>query len=353
MKAAMILGARILMVGGVALAAPAPPPASKTFSGRGVYYFEGRVPCPLAGVGKRSANASNRVALGDESSRVVVDRAKGRIVVTNTHPYPDRQVIADLTFLGAASTEDGRRVPLAVHVKLEKKKQTVELDVHPHWTVRGALHAPELEAFDIVLDDGQTERTLVGRSDLLRQATENKILYRIEGSLIELHDNLEGKPLPRSLAAGAAVADLSLGFGSKHINKMLLRADLRSIDDANVALAGKPVAELLAKGAWELRLTALSSLLSQETLRRDLFLLGLDRLTVVAAGMKRGLKKGETLTFSFRAGRGRVAWGGQGQDFDDALDVARAFLEFNFLGAVLAQEVVKGATAATPTPQQR
>jgi hypothetical protein len=305
-------------------------------------------------VGTRPANASNRVALGDGNSRVTVDRAKGRIVVTNTSPYPDKQVIVDLTFLGNAATEDGKRVPLGVHVKLEKKKQKVEPDVHPHWTVRGALHAPELEALDIVLSDGQTERTLVTRADLLRAATENKIIYRLEGSLIEVQDNLEGKPLPRSLAAGASVADISLGIGSKHINKMLLRADLRSIDDANAALAGKPVTELLAKGGWELRLTALSSLLSQETLRRDLFLLGLDQLPVVAAGMKRGLKKGETLTFQFHAGRGRVSWGAEGQDFDGALDVARAFLEFNFLGAVLARQVALGATAAaTPIPPKR
>jgi hypothetical protein len=113
------------------------------------------------------------------------------------------------------------------------------------------------------------------------------------------------------------------------------------------------VPELLARGAWELRLTALSSLLSQETLRRDLFLLGLDQLPAVAAGMKRGLKKGETLTFAFHGGHGRVSWGAEGQDFDEALNVARAFLEFNFLGAILARQVAQDATAATPSPQKQ
>lgn len=335
---------------GVWLVAGSGTPATQTFSGRGINYFEGRVRCPLAGVGQRAAYASNRVALDDPNSRVIVDRAQGRITVTNSHAYPDRQVIADLMFLGEATTQDGRHVPLGVHLKLEKKKNTVDVDLHPHWTARTALHDPELEPFDILVSDGKTERTVVTRDELLRTAVENKIKYRIENSVIEVRDNLEGQPRPRSLAAGSALADLSLGFGSKHLNKMLLRAELRSIDQSNTALAGKPVVSLLTRGAWELRLTSLSSLLSQETLRRDLFLLGLDGLPVVTVGLKHGLAKGESLAFQFRAGHGRVMWGAASQDFDGALDVARAFLELNFLGALLAQQVAASAAEAAPAP---
>jgi hypothetical protein len=306
------------------------------------------VRCPLAGVGRRAANASNRVAIDDTYSRVIVDRAQGRLLVTNTHAYPDKQVIVDLMFLGNATTQDGHRVPLGVHVKLEKKKTKVDVDLHPHWTTRTALHDPEIEPFEILVSDGKTERTVVTRHELLRTTVENEIKYRIENSVIEVRDNLEGQPRPRSLAVGTALADLSLGFGSKHLNKMLLRAELRSIDQGNTALAGKPVVALLAGGAWELRLTSLSSLLSQETLRRDLFLLGLDALPVMAVGLKHGLAKGESVAFQFRAGQGRVMWGTASQDFDGALDVARAFLEFNFLGALLAQQVT--AAAAPPAP---
>jgi hypothetical protein len=101
----------------------------------------------------------------------------------------------------------------------------------------------------------------------------------------------------------------------------------------------------------------MSSLLSQETLRRDLFLLGLDQIPLVADGIAHGgLKKGESLAFTFRAGRGRVAWGDKEADLPAPLDVARAFFEFNFLGAVLAQQVTRASAAvaaAPPTPQKR
>ena len=337
-------------------ATAAPSVAPQVFSGRGVGYFEGRVRCPLAGVGQRAPFASNRLGLDDDYSRVTVDGAAKRIIVDNSHAYPHRQVIVDLMLLGTAAAADGRRVPLGVHVKLEKKKSRVDVDVHPHWTEQAALHDPEVEPFEVIVREGSGERVVVTRDALLRAAVQNKIAYRIEDSLIEVRDNLEGQPLPRSLGAGAALANLSLGFGTKHLNKMLLRAELLSLDDANRALAGKPVAEQLARGAWELRLTALSSLLSQETLRRDLFLLGLDGLPVIAVGMARGLGKGESLTFQFRAGKGHVAWGAANQDFDGALDVARAFLEFNFLGALLARQalaVVAAGPAAPPTPQTR
>jgi len=116
------------------------------------------------------------------------------------------------------------------------------------------------------------------------------------------------------------------------------------------------MAELLKQGAWQLRLTALSSLLSQETLRRDLFLLGIDQVPVVAAGIARGgLQKGETLAFTFRGGKGRVAWGDKEDDLPGALDVARAFLKFNFLGALLERqvEVASAAVAAAPPTRQR
>ena len=105
---------------------------------------------------------------------------------------------------------------------------------------------------------------------------------------------------------------------------MLIRAEVRSLDAANAALAGQPPATLLARGSWQLRLTAMSSLLPQETLRRDLFMLGIDRLPVVAAGIARGgLKKGETLAFTFRHGMGRVSWGDKEDDLPAPLDVAR------------------------------
>jgi hypothetical protein len=327
----------------------------QVISGRGVTYFDGRIRCPYAGLGARGDQASNRLALDDGESRVTIDRARRRITVVNTHLYPSREIIVDLTFLGTGKVASGARVPLAVHLKLEKKKAKISIDLHPHWTTRGKLTAPELEPFEVVYNDGVSDKVVATGDDLLRAATETKLWYTIAGALLEVKDNLAGRG--PSLAKEGALADLSLGVGTSPINKMLIRAEVRSLDATNTALAGQPPAALLARGSWQLRLTAMSSLLSQDTLRRDLFMLGLDRLPVVAAGIARGgLKKGETLAFTFRNGMGRVSWGDKEDDLPAPLDVARAFLEFNFLGGVLAQEVARASAivaAAPPTPKTR
>jgi hypothetical protein len=326
-------------------------PSPRVISGRGVSYFDGRVRCPFAGLGTRGPQASNQLALDDAESRVTIDEARRRITIVNTHVYPSRQIIADLTFLGTARARDGARVPLAVHLKLEKKKAKIAIDLHPHWTVRGKLTAAELEPFEVIYSDGTIEKVVASGDDLLRTATETKISYSIAGALIEVHDNLEGRA--PSLAPGAALADLSVGAGSKHINTMFVRAELRSLDAGNAALAGQPPVVLLARGAWQLRLTSLSHLLPKETLERDLFLLGIERVPAVAAGIARGgVKKGESLVFTFRAGKGRIAWGDKEDELPDSLDVARSFLEFNFLGSILAEEVARASAIVAASPRK-
>ena len=348
----------ILLAAPLAASAQTAPTSVRplAFEGRGVYYFAGRVPCPLAGVGKRPPDHSNRVALDDEHTQVIVDRQGARIVVHNNHRYPDKAIIADLLFLAQARTEAGQTVPAGVHVKLEKKGDEVEVDLHPHWTVRDKLTSAVLETFDIVLAQRQGDKVLVRGGDLVRTAVDSRILYQMAGRIIEIKDNRARAGAP-TLAKGTALADLSLGFGSRVLSKMLVRLQVVSTNDANKALLGSSLRDLLVKGAWELRLTAESSLLSQDTLRRDLFMLGLDRLPVVAAGMQRGLRKGETLTFAFHGGQGQVTWGPSGKSdgkkdnknsepLPDALDVARAFLEFNFLGAVLGRQVAQTVPAS-------
>ncbi len=333
----------VTLLAGNAVAAAAPLPDPQVISGRGVTYFDGRVRAPFAGLGTRGDQASNQLALDDGESRVTIDRARRRITIVNAHLYASNQIIADLTFLGTARAEDGTRVPLAVHLKVEKKKTKISIDLHPHWTVRGKLTAAELEPFEVAYSDATTEKVIASGDDLLRVATETRISYTLAGALIEVQDNLEGRA--PSLAPGTALTDLSVGIGSKHLSTMFVRAELRSLDAGNAALAGQPPATLLTHGAWQLRLTSLSRLLPKEKLRRDLFLLGLDQLPTVAAGLARGLKKGETLAFTFRAGKGRVSWGDKEEELPAPLDVARAFLEFNFLGAMLAQQVAHASAA--------
>lgn len=350
-RRSVLLGAAGLTTFALRKAAGGEAAGTGVISGRGVTYLDGRVRCPFAGLGTRGPQASNQVALDDDQSRVTIERERRRITILNSHVYPSRQIIADLTFLGTARTEDGTRVPLAVHLKLEKKKARISTDLHPHWTVRGKLTDAELEPFEVVYSDGETEKVVATGNDLLRTATETKVSYAIAGALIEVRDNLEGRA--PSLAPGTALADLSVGVGSKHLNTMFVRAELRSLEAGNAALAGQPPAVLLARGAWQLRLTSLSRLLPEETLRRDLFLLGIEQVPVVAAGIARGgVKKGESLVFTFRAGKGRVSWGDKEDELPASLDVARSFLEFNFLGSILAQGVARASAilAASQAP---
>ena len=80
-------------------------------------------------------------------------------------------------------------------------------------------------------------------------------------------------------------------------------------------------------------------------------MLGLDQLSVVAAAIARGgLEKGETLAFTFKNGMGTVSWGDKEEALRAPLDVARSFLEFNFLGGVLAQEVARASAIVARAP---
>jgi hypothetical protein len=47
------------------------------------------------------------------------------------------------------------------------------------------------------------------------------------------------------------------------------------------------------------------------------------------------LAKGKAVVFSMRGGKGRVSYGADSVDLPNAVDHARAFLEFSFLGAIL------------------
>jgi hypothetical protein len=327
-------------------------PAPQTFHAPGVYYFEGRTVCPFAGLGTRGDHASNRLALGDARSTVTVDHRRGRITIVNRTPYPEKATIADLTFLGIATGEDGSWAPLAVHLRVDKTKTETSVDIHPHWMVRGKLTNAEMEPYQVVVSDGTSEKVVASGTDLLRIATETKSPYAVAGSLIDIKDDLEG--LGPALAANSALVAVSVGFGGKKV-----RAELRSLEGGNAPLAGKPVPALLTKGAWELRLTAEPGLLSKDPLRREL-LMGLDQVPVVAARIKKGLDKGldngDTLTFTLRAGKGHVSWGTAEANVPAVLDVVRAFMEFNVVGTVLARQTGLATTAlgkARPAPRKK
>lgn len=307
-----------------ATAAPAP----ETFQGRGVYYFDGKIVCPLAGIGMRGPHASNRVALDDGNSKVVIDRGGQRIFLTNTQIYPHQQVIADFLFLGTGVTKAGQRAPIAIHLKVEKKGKTFHFHVHAHPTSHDDPAELEIEPFQVLLSDGVKETMAMTPADAIQTARAPGLAARVASIFVSVTDNLNGH-----IVSGHPVllSDISVTV----LAKTVMRATLTSFRDVPPAAGKGRLAEMFQAGEWELRLTATSSMIPKDVLRRELFVLGLEDLSIVQRVGRDGLKKGESLLFQMKDGKGTLSFGKDSQELPDAVDRARTFLEYCFLGAIL------------------
>jgi hypothetical protein len=321
---------------GAAADRPAPP---ETFEGRGVYYFRGSVDCPLAGIGSRAADLSNRLGLDDEHSRVTVDRAAHRIVFRNTHRYPRRRIVGDLVFLAVGTTARGERAPLGIHLKVEKEGDRLSARTHPHPTVRDKVVAARFEPFEVILANGDTETVALTAKTALETVQEPELTARLANILLRVTDNLDGVAVvpeqPRT-----RLVDLSIGFGADRLNWKVARVQLLSLEARNAPLiAHGSLAEMFRTGAWEMRITALSPVLPKEEFDRDLFLLGLDDMPVLRDVKQRGLWRGQSLVCGFRDGKGFIGVDDARAEIPNPADVARAYLEFNFVGGVIARQL--------------
>ena len=272
----LVVAALCLAAGAAAQNPPAAagqlPSVPEVFQSKGIHYFVGRVRCPLAGVGARGAYASNRLVLEDEHSRAVVDRSAHRILFTNTHAYKRKALVGELLFLGVGVTEAGERVPVGIHLHLEKRGTKFDARTHIHPTVREKVVSAEFEPFQVVVNNGQAEEVVLTRESALEAVREPRLAARLAQILLEIIDNLEGVNQDAS-QAGFRLADISIGLGEGKLSKMVLRAQLVSLEGANGALILRPsLPEMFQAGSWELRLTALSSLLPKDSFPRDLFL---------------------------------------------------------------------------------
>lgn len=312
-------------------------PAIESHASRGVYYFAGAAPCPLAGIGTRGPNACNRVALDDDHSRVVIDRGAHRIVFTNSQSYPSKRVIADVEFVSSGATKAGDRVPIAVHLKIEKKGGTFKARAHAHPTIHEDVVSADFEPYQVVVSDGTTETTVLDHETTVQTALKPDVAARLANALVEVKNNLGGH---LAAAKPSILADISIGLGLGKLSKMVMRAQLIATSGALAADGQARLAKLINSGEWELRLTALSSLIPQDVLQRELFLCGLDGLTVLDGLKRDSLKKGESLVFGMKDGKSMVTFGKDSQELPNAADVARAFLEFSFVGAILEHQAV-------------
>jgi hypothetical protein len=211
--------------------------------------------------------------------------------------------------------------------------------VHPHPTTRAAIREVELKPFEIYTSDGRTETRVLGPAEAARAIREPELTARIANLLLQVEDHTAGKPLVPD-AAGSRLVDLTIGYGAPRMNLKVARAEVRSLDPANATLIERgALGEMLAQGAWELRVTPTVVGLPKSEFDRDLFLFGVDDVAVLQPLKTRGLPRGRSLVIGYRDGKGFI-----GVDDDRALiphapDVARAYLEFHFLGGIIARQI--------------
>jgi hypothetical protein len=303
-----------------------------------VYYFDGPIPSPLAGIGSRGSHATNRLALDDDRTTVSVDPQAHRIVFSNTSSYPSATIIGDLVLLGIGTDSQGHDIAFAVHLKLKKRQHSFTADLHPHPTSRNHLRALRVAPYTVVVRGASGETTVLTPEQARKTVEEPELAARLANLVIQATDNLEGRSI-RPEQVGARLVDVSIGFGAQRLNLKVARIELISQDAHNATLVrGGSLADMLAHGAWEFRITS-QTWLPPDEFNRDLFLFGLDSIAFLQPLTTRGLRRGESLAIGFRDGKGFVQLGHQRGEIANAADVARAYLEFHFVGGIVARQV--------------
>ncbi|RMG16758.1 MAG: hypothetical protein D6731_05530 [Planctomycetota bacterium] len=324
----------------------------QTWRRRGVYFFEGPYRSPMAGMGTRSAYATNRVALDDDRSVASWDPAGRKLVLRNTHAYADETQIACVLLLGEGTTSAGQTVPVGVHLNVSKEGAEFVTSLHAHVAVREGVRTALLLPCQVVLDDGARRRVALTLTDALRVLREpfsDSFLATIIG--LEGVDHLAGRSVDLA-RPGARLADGSVKLGHGPLATKVLRATFVALDGAQPLPPGRPWATIFARGGYELRLQATSSLLPSGPWKRNIFLLGLEEVPILASVRREGLADGQTLAFTFREGRGAVRLDDRSWPVPGAAEVVRRYLEFDFIGAIVAHQL-RLRLAGTPADTSR
>jgi len=302
-------------------AADAGPPAkaaNESFKGRGVFFAGAEVGCPSVGVGTRDDDACLRIGLDDEHSSAEIDREHHRIVLRNDGTYDKEKIVADVILPGWSESAK-ERAPISVHCVVRKTGKTFSTKVYSHVVNREKGTKEEVENLEVVLMDGTTETVVVNAETAHKVLAEPSVSARLAGFLSEVKDNLAGRA-----ANGAGthpVADITVAIGLGPAAKDALRA------------------QLFRTGAdTEIRLTAMSGLIPEYIVKRDLFLYGLEGATNLDEVKKRGFKSGDTLILAVHDGKGSVKFNGTTSDLPDAANSMRDFLETAFVGMILAHQ---------------
>lgn len=276
-------------------------------------FLRGRVPCPLAGIGTRAADESNRLVV-DAQTRVTVDGST--ITIDDDRTPTEKATIADLVWLAKAQD-----VYFTIHLELFKTGTTWSIDLHTHEPApladrRAALYEPLT-----IVAGGET---VVDPARLAHAVAHVPLARRLQGALMTSREH------PR---ADRVVFDRSLGMGALGRGMFLVRARLARLDRGPTT--GR-IAQLMTEGNWELSLECLTDRWLPELVARDLVLFGVPELPLLAELRAGKLRKGQTLAFR---SDGFVRVDGEIARLPGALDLAREYLEMHMLGGIVSAAV--------------
>lgn len=325
------------------MVAPATSPALH-FRGRGVYFFAGRVRCPLAGIGERADDASNRLVLENSDTEVTIDRAAGRITVLDERAYTDRKIVADLLFLAEGQTVTGEREDLCIHLKVMKHghRYAIDLHLHRHYKKTARLASAVYEPFEVVVSDRGRTEVVVDPKRIDKLLTKPPLALRVVKALITVRDHNEGEPDYRKV--GYRFADFSIGFGVLGLDHLMARIQMISLDAEKNAplIEGASISEMIRHGTWELNMISQSDKWLPEVVQRDIFLYGIDEVPMLHEIRAHGLRKGMNLGFRFAQGYGEIVVNGMVAPMPRTLDIARSYIEFHVNGGLLAERASRG-----------
>ncbi|TMQ15075.1 MAG: hypothetical protein E6J90_25975 [Deltaproteobacteria bacterium] len=315
-----------------------PPAAVASAAPRArIEYIAGRVRCPLAGVGMRAADASNRLVVDDPATELTI--SGGTITLRDDRAPAATTVIADLVWLAEGRNAAGARVPFTIHLEVTKTGRAFAIDLHTHEPQPLRRTDFVYEPLEVVAVDRDRRTVLVDRARLAAAVASVPMARRLAAALTTTRDHLAGVTQDPAVP-GYRVLDRSIGIGALGRGALLVRARLISLAASNAPLIARgSLVEMLRDGAWELSLEALTSRALPELVRRDLILFGLDELAVLREVRAGRLARGHVLAFRCVPGAGEVRFNGERAALPDALEIARAYLEFHMLGGMLAAAV--------------
>ena len=292
-------------------------------------FLPGRVVCPLAGLGARAANASNRLVV-DEPATASVDGST--ITLADDRDCAPKTVIADLVWLAEGVRGDGARVPFTIHLEVTKTGHAWAIDLHTHEPPDLPRAQVVFEPYEVVAVDRGVRTVLVDGKKLGRAAGHVPLKRRLSAALATSRDHLAGVAQDRG-AAGYRVIDRSLGIGVLGRGLMLIRARLTALE---APPPPGPLPEMLRAGTWELSLEALTERWLPELVQRDLVLFGVADVPLLAPLAEGKLRAGQVLAFRFGPDGGEVRLDGATAPLPAAHDLAREYLEFHMLGGMIA-----------------